>query len=35
MDDTNISQMREEVVARLRQVLAELDADEELTAFDA
>ena len=33
MDDTNISQMREEVVTRLRQVLAELDADEELTAF--
>ena len=33
MDDTNISQMRETAAAQLRNVLAELEADEELTAF--
>ena len=33
MDDMNISQMRETAAAQLRNVLAELEADEELTAF--
>jgi hypothetical protein len=33
MDDTNISQMRETAAAKLRRALAELEADEELTAF--